>query len=92
METKLEYTKCVPSVTMDDIIQNIKEEYKEISTCELNDIMQIIPVDMKYEEKYKYIKHACEWFMQGIAIPLIKQYIINLINKKYEHIKIEFQR
>ena len=28
METKLEYTKCVPSVTMDDIIQNIKEFIK----------------------------------------------------------------
>ena len=78
MTHKLEFTGGVASFEIKDILK----EYPQINTDDFAKLVEIVPQNITENKKYEYLKLACQWFVQGIAVPLIKQYIENLIKRK----------
>ena len=71
-------TKNIASFNINDI----KNQYPTISTADFDKLISLIPKGVEDNKKSEYLKLICEWFLQDIAIPLIKQYIKNLINRR----------
>ena len=87
-------TKNIPSVLMDDIIQDIKKEYvwaDKISLYNFNELLKIVPEQVIDKDNYLLI--FCKWFVDGIAIPIIKETIEKLLKSGISNINInDYQR
>ena len=71
-------TKNIASFNINDI----QKEYPSISTSDFEKLISLVPLEVEDEKRYEYIRLMCDLFLQEIAIPLIKQYIKNLINRR----------
>ena len=71
-------TKNIASFNINDI----KRQYPRISTSDFEKLIEIVPKDVADNKKTEYLKLICEWFLQEVALPEIKKYIQNLINKR----------
>ena len=71
-------TKNIASFNINDI----KNQYPTISTADFEKLISLIPKGVEDNKKSEYLKLICEWFLQEVALPEIKKYIQNLINKR----------
>ena len=75
---KLEFSsKNVPSFSIDDI----KKQYPSILTADFKKLVKVVPKNLPANKKSELLKCACEWFLQDVAIPIIKQQIRNLLKR-----------
>ena len=69
---KLEFsTKNVPSFSIDDI----KKQYPSILTADFEKLIKIVPKNIPNKKKSELLQYACDWFLQDVGIPFIKQCI-----------------
>ena len=62
-------------------VKEIQKEYPNISTSDFDKLVSIVPLDLEENSKYDLLKKICEWFLNDIAVPIIKEYVKNLIKK-----------
>ena len=62
-------------------VKEIQKEYPNISTADFDKLVSIVPLDLEENTKYDLLKKICEWFLHDIAVPIIKEYVKNLIKK-----------
>jgi len=70
---KLTFSRGVPSF---EIKRNNYCKY--ISEKSITELIGIIPEQIA--DKQNYFDAICEWFLDGIALPIIKEYLVKLIN------------
>ena len=72
---KLDFTDGVPSFDMKEFRKNKRFPY-----VELNEIMKIVPAETDDRDNYLLVIYY--WLVSNIAVPIIKEYLTKLINKK----------